>query len=186
MIEPSQSEWWSPIVLVPKPDGSIHFCIDFWEVNKKAKFDTYPMPRADILLNQVGKASYLSSLDLTKGYWQVPLWSWDRKKTAFATPQELFHFTVMPFGFHRAAATFQRLVDCVLGACRSFCMAYLDDILVFSRTWHKHLNHLRKVLQAIRDTGLRANPKKSILGTDELRYLGNVVGQGWIAPRWKR
>lgn len=67
IVEPSHSNWRSPIVLVPKLDGSIRFCIDFREVNKQAKFDAYPMPRANILLEQVGEAIYLSSLDVTKG-----------------------------------------------------------------------------------------------------------------------
>lgn len=132
IIKPSQSDW--RIVLVPKPDGSIRFCIDFREVNKKAKLDAYPMPWMDDLLDQVGEARYLSSLDLTKGYCQVPVRPQDWEKTAFAMPQGLFHFIVMPFGLHRVVATFQRLVDRALGACKSFCVAYLDDILVFSST----------------------------------------------------
>lgn len=111
VIEPSQSEWRSPIVLVPKPDGSIWFCMDYREVNKLAQFDAYLMPQADILIGQLGRAQYLSALDLTKGYWQVPIRPQDRKKTAFTTPSGLYQFRWMPFGLHGAAATFQRLVD---------------------------------------------------------------------------
>lgn len=73
VIEASRNEWRSPIVLVPKPDGTTRFCIDYRELNKVAKFDAYPMPRADILLERLGAARYLSALDLTKGYWQVPV-----------------------------------------------------------------------------------------------------------------
>lgn len=92
VIEPSISAWHSPILLVPKPDNSIWFCIDFREVNKVASFNTYPITRVDILLSQLGEASYMSALDLTKGYWQIPLQSQHRKKTAFATPKILFQF----------------------------------------------------------------------------------------------
>ncbi|XP_054846354.1 uncharacterized protein K02A2.6-like, partial [Eublepharis macularius] len=110
VIEPSRSAWRSPIVLVPKPDGTTRFCIDYRELNKVAQFDAYPMPRADVLVDHLGSARYLSALDLTKGYWQVPVRPADREKTAFATPRGLFQFKKMPFGLHGAAATFQRLV----------------------------------------------------------------------------
>lgn len=96
VIEPSSRTLRNPIVLVPKLDGSVRFCIDFQEVNKIAKFDAYPMPRLDILLSQLGEIQYLSALDLTKGYWQIPLRPQDHPKTAFATPNGLFHFKVMP------------------------------------------------------------------------------------------
>lgn len=111
VIEPSQSAWRSPFVLVLKTDGSIRFCIDYQEVNKIAQFDTYPMPRADLLIDQLGKAQYLSALDLTTGYWKIPVALEDREKTAFATPRGLFQFRRMPFGLHGVAATFQCLVD---------------------------------------------------------------------------
>lgn len=79
VIVPSHSDWRSPIVLVPKPDGSIHFCVDFWEVNCIAKFDAYPMPRTDVLLDRLGSAKILSALDLTKRYWQVPVADEEKK-----------------------------------------------------------------------------------------------------------
>lgn len=146
-----------------QPDSSVHFCIDFLEVNKKAKFDVYPMLRIDLLLDHVGEACYLTSVDLTKGYWHVPLCSEDGEKTAFATQSGLYQFTVMLFGLHGATTTFQQLVDRVLGSYWSFCVAYIDDILSFSRTWEEHLRHLHQVLAAIQETGLKVNPKKSVL-----------------------
>lgn len=89
VIEPLQSTWRSPIVLVPKPDGSIRFCVDYREF---ADFDAYPMPQADILIGQLGEARFLSAIDLTKGYWQVPMNPGDREKMAFATPSGLYQF----------------------------------------------------------------------------------------------
>ena len=102
VIEPSISEWNSPIVLVPKPDGSVQFCIDFREVNKISQFDMYPLPRLDEMVERLGEAQYISTLDLCKGYWQVPLRRQDREKTTFSTPGGLYQFTVLPFGLHGA------------------------------------------------------------------------------------
>lgn len=90
------------------------------------------MPRTDILVSQLGEATYMSTLNLMKGYWQVPLQLKGRENTAFATPKGLFLLVMMPFGLHGAAATFQRLVDTVLGPCEGFTLAYLDDIIVYS------------------------------------------------------
>lgn len=182
VIEPSDGAWRSPVVLVPKPDGSIWFCVDYRGVNALAKFDAYPMPKADILIDQLGTARYLSAPDLTKGYWQVPMHPPDREKTAFATPQGLYQFTRMPFGLHGTAATFQRLVDRALAGCETFARAYIDGIIICSATWEDHLNHLRRVLQALHSAGLRANPTKSRLGFTELKYLGFLVGRGCLRP----
>ena len=111
VIEESHSEWSSPIVMVSKPDGSLRFCNDFRKVNEISKFDAYPMPRVDELLEKIGNARYITTLDLTKGYWQIPLTPRAKENTAFATPDGLFQYTVMPFGLHGAPATFQRLMD---------------------------------------------------------------------------
>lgn len=111
IIEPSRSEWCHPVVLVPKKDNSMRFCIDFRYLNANSKFDSYPTPRIDDLVERLGKAKYLTTIDLCKGYWQVPLTKRSRELTAFRTPLGLFQFTVMPFGLHGAPATFQRLMD---------------------------------------------------------------------------
>lgn len=107
IIELSCSAWRSLVVLVPKPNGSIRFCMDC----SLAKFDAYPIPKVDILIDQLGTARYLSALDFTKGYWQVPVHPPDCEKMAFTMPQGLYQFTLVPFGLHGVAATFQRLVD---------------------------------------------------------------------------
>lgn len=111
VIEPSTSEWRSPVILVPKPDGSRSFCIDFQMVNLISRFDAYPMPQVDELLEHLREAQYISTLDLTKGYWQIPMELGSKEKTAFAMPKGLYQFTRMPFRLHVAPATFQRLID---------------------------------------------------------------------------
>lgn len=122
VIKWANGPWRSPIMLVPKPDGSIRFCICFRKVSKLAQFCADPMRRADILIESVGIAQYLSTLDLTKGYWQVPLRAQDKEKTTFTTPSGLNQFTVMLFGLHGAPATFQWLVDTLLGDCVVFSL----------------------------------------------------------------
>ncbi|KAL1271128.1 hypothetical protein QQF64_030146 [Cirrhinus molitorella] len=149
IIEPSKSEWCHPVVLVPKKDGTLRFCIDFRYLNSVSKFDSYPTPRISDLIDRVGQSEYLTTIDLAKGYWQIPLTSQSRELTAFRTPWGLFHFRVLPFGLHGAPATFQRLIDQILNGL-SFAAAYLDDIVIYSDTWEQHLQHLQEVQEGIK------------------------------------
>ncbi len=139
VIEPSKSEWSSPIVIVPKKDNTLRICIDFRKLNAQSRFDAYPMPRIDDLLERIGQAKYITTLDLCKGYWQVLLEEASRPYMAFRTPLGLFHFTVLLFGLHGAPATFQRLMDQVLRVCEEWSAIYLDDVVIYSTTWEDHL-----------------------------------------------
>ncbi len=132
VIEESHSDWASPIVLVPKTDGSVRFCVDNRKVNAVSKFDAYPMPRVDELFDRLGAARFYLTLDLTKGYWQIPLSPLSKEKTAFTTPFGLHQFVTLPFGFFGAPATFQRLMDKVLRPHSAYASAYLDDIIIHS------------------------------------------------------
>ena len=183
VIEPSNSAWSSPIVLVPKPDGTWRFCNDFRKLNEISKYDAYPMPRIDELIERLGPARYITTLDLTRGYWQVPLTPRAREKTAFTTPEGLFQYRVLPFGVHGAPATFQRLMDRVLRPHRAYAAAYIDDIVVHSTDWESHLEKLTAVLRALRRAGLTANPAKCRLGLEEANYLGHTVGRGCVKPQ---
>ncbi|XP_063334803.1 uncharacterized protein si:ch211-282j22.3 isoform X5 [Pelmatolapia mariae] len=183
IIEASKSEWCHPVVLVPKKDGSIRFCIDFRYLNAISQFDSYPTPRIDDMVERLGKARYLTTIDLCKGYWQVPLTERSKELTAFRTPWGLFQFRVMPFGLHGAPATFQRLMDQVLSDMSDFAAAYLDDIVIFSSTWEEHLQHLEKVLGRLQSAGLTVNPAKCAIAKAETEYLGFVIGNGVIKPQ---
>ena len=105
----------------------------------------YPMPNVQEILDEVGPAKFISTLDLAQGYWQVPMAADSQKVTAFTTPYGLFEFTVMPFGLHNAPATFQRMMNKVLRDCSAFSKSYIDDVVVFSQTWEEHLQPLRAV-----------------------------------------
>ncbi|XP_078793179.1 uncharacterized protein LOC144987743 [Oryzias latipes] len=183
VIEPSTSGWCSPVVLVPKKDGSLRFCIDFRYLNAVSKIQSYPMPRIDELLERVGKSKFITTLDLSKGYWQVALAQETKELTAFTTPYGKFQFKVMPFGLQGAPATFQRLMDEILRDVPQFAAAYLDDVIIFSHSWRDHMSHLRHVLHLIKAAGLTINPGKCVVAQQQVEYLGHVVGQGLVKPR---
>ena len=110
IVEPSNSPYASPVVLVKKKDGTNRFCIDFRKINKLTIFDAEPLPNPDEIFSKLSKDQYFSKFDLSKGYWQIPLNSDDKAKTAFLTPNGLYQFKVMPFGLVNAPATFTRIM----------------------------------------------------------------------------
>ena len=147
VVQPSSSPWASPVVMVRKKDGSHRFCVDYRELNAITKADTFPLPRIDDLLDQLGRSHYFTTLDLASGYWQIKVSPESREKTAFVTPQGLFEFRVMPFGLTNAPAVFQRLMQRVLmglnpAGGKDFVAVYIDDVLVFSHSLEDHLEHL--------------------------------------------
>ncbi|CAM4549050.1 unnamed protein product [Caretta caretta] len=132
VICPSGSAWASPVVLVPNPDGEICFCVDYRKLNAVTRPDNCPMPCTDELLEKLGQAQFISTLDLTKRYWQVPLDESTKERSAFITHVGLYEFNVLPFGLQNAPTTFQRLVDGLLVGLEEYAVAYLDDVAIFS------------------------------------------------------
>ena len=177
IIEPSQSDWASPIVLVRKKDSSIRLCVDYRKLNAQTRMDAYPMPRIEDILDWVGKAKFISTVDLTRGYWQVPLAAEDKHKTAFTSPFGLYQFCVMPFGLNGAPATFQRLMNEVVRDMEKFAHAYLDDLVIFSDTWEEHHSDLRAILEKVQLFALTAKMAKCQWAMTECSYLGHVIGQ---------
>ncbi|KAL5460004.1 hypothetical protein EMCRGX_G033412 [Ephydatia muelleri] len=164
VIEPSDSSWSSPVVLAKKKDGSLRFCVDY---------------RKDTL----GGSKFFTTLDLASGYWQVEVATEDRPKTAFVTPEGLFQFKVMPFGLCNAPATFQRLMDRVLGGLKwSSCLVYFDDIIVIGSTFSEHLKHLAAVLTHLRQSGLKLNPTKCKLCQQQVTFL-TIIGPVFAAVK---
>jgi len=186
IIEPSASEWAAPIVLVRKKDGSIRLYVDYRKLNSISNVDPYPMPRIDELIDRLGQAKFITTLDLTKGYWQVPVAQSAQDRTAFTTPFGLYQFKVMPFGLQGAPATFQRLMDRLLRGLEDFTGAYLDDLVIFSSTWEEHIQRITLVLDRLRAAGLTAKPKKCKFGMKECVYLGYIVGNGVVRPEMSK
>ena len=182
VVEESNSAWASPIVVVTKNDGSNRICVDYRKLNARTKFDAYPMPRIDEMLDTIGRATYLTTIDLAKGYWQVPMEPGDREKTAFTSPLGLLQFTVMPFGLSGAPATFQRLMDNVLRGTEEYAGVYLDDVIVHSDSWKEHLTQVAEILERLRRAGLTIKLKKCSFGVAECAYLGHQIGRGGVRP----
>ena len=180
VIQPSDSPWSAPIVLVRKKDGSHRFCVDYRRLNDVTRKDAYPLPSIEENLNALGGNTWFATLDLASGYWQVAVAPEDRPKTAFSTSQGLFEWTVMPFGLCNAPSTFERLMDSILKELLGkSVVVYLDDVIVFGTTFEELLLRLKEVFQKIREAGLKLKPKKCHLCRRQVEFLGHVVsGEG--------
>ncbi len=178
---PSSSAWSSPCLLVPKPDGSHRFCTDYRKVNAITKPDSFPLPLMEDCVDDVGSARFVTKLDLLKGYWQVPLTERAAEISAFVTPDNFLNYTVMAFGLRNAPATFQRLMNTILGDVAN-CKAYLDDIVVFSSSWREHVNTLFTVFTRLFNASLTLNLAKCEFAKATVTYLGKQVGQGQVRP----
>lgn len=177
VVEPSHSSWNSPVLLVRKKTGEYRFCFDGRRLNSVTKTDAYPLPRVDTILSMLRDAKYMSSIDLRKAFWQIPLDEDSKEKTAFSVPgRGLFHFKVVPFGFVNSAQCQQRLMDAVFGPKlepKVFC--YLDDIIVTSSSFEEHIEILKEVFLRLKEANLTINLEKCEFFKTSLKYLGFVV-----------
>lgn len=178
-VQPSQSPWSSPCLLVPKPDTTYRFCTDYRKVNSLTKPDS--LPRMEDCVDRIGAARYITKLDLLKGYWQVPLTDRASEISAFVTPDNFLQYSVMAFGMRNAPATFQRLMHRVLSGVAN-CEAYLDDVVIFSDTWENHLETLTEVFSRLAEASLTLNLAKCDFAKAIVTYLGKKVGHGQVCP----
>jgi len=178
VIEPSNSPWCSPVLLVKKPTGEYRFCFDGRSLNEVTEPDPYPMPDINRILCMLRGAKYISSIDLRKAFWQVPLDPESRPKTAFSIiGKGLFQFRVMPFGLCNAAQTQQRLVDSIFGPkYEPHLFSYIDDLLLLSSTFEEHLSLLEEVKSKLQDANLTINLDKCEFFKSSLKFLGFIVG----------
>lgn len=176
VIKPSFSSWNSPILLVKKRSGENRFCFDGRRLNEVTKPDAYPMPYITTILDQLRDARYISSIDLKKAFWQIPLSAESCEKTAFTVPgRGLFEFNVLPFGLHNSPQTLQRLMDKIFGPKFDKVFVYLDDIIIVSSTFEEHISLLKEVYERLKKAGLNVNFEKCEFCRNSLKYLGFVV-----------
>ena len=151
----SESAWAFPVVLIKKKDGTWRMCIDI-RLNRITKTDAYPLRRVDDAIDAIGNAQFLSTLDLVKAYNQLALDEESQEKCAFVTHSGLYQCTTVPFGIKNGPGSFQRLIDQVLkGLNWKQCIAYLDDILIFSNTFGEHLVRLENVFKRLQEHNLK-------------------------------
>lgn len=177
LIEPSTSPWSSPAIMVPKKDGGIRFCIDYRKLNQRTIPDSMPLPRCDDSLDALGGAKWFSTMDLRSGFHQQALAKESRPYTAFCIPGSgLWQWKVVPFGAMNSPAEFERLMERVFsGLTYVTLLLYLDDIIVFGKTFEVHLKNLAEVLQRLADANLKLNPEKCMLFKTQVSFLGHMV-----------
>ncbi|KAI3505229.1 hypothetical protein L1887_27219 [Cichorium endivia] len=180
-IRPSCSPWGAPILFVKKNDGSNRMCIDYRELNKLTVKNRYPLPRIDDLFDQLQGASWFSKINLRSGYHQMRVREEDVQKTAFRTRYGHFEFVVMSFGLTNAPAAFMDLMNRV---CRPMLdrsvIVFIDDILVYSRSKEQHEQHLKEVLETLRNEKLYAKLSKCDFWLREVQFLGHIVNEQGI------
>jgi Reverse transcriptase (RNA-dependent DNA polymerase) len=178
VIEQSSSPCRFPVMLTSKMDGSMRFCVDYRRLNEVTIPDTYRLPRQDDTMDALGGSTMFSVLDLSHGFHQLPLDKTSRAKTAFSTRRGLYQWTTVPFGIRNGPAAFQRLLDSVLaGLTFECCILYLDDIIVYSKSFEQHLDALDKVFTALRDARLKLNASESSFGVNRVTYLRRIISK---------
>ncbi|XP_064463444.1 uncharacterized protein LOC135374410 [Ornithodoros turicata] len=182
IIEPGNSDFASPILLVEVPGKNPRPCIDYRRLNAVTKDLTYPISNIEERVEKVSGAKYISTIDLVRGYWQVPLTDKASRYAAFITHMGTFRPRKLAFGLKNAPFCFSQLMDRVLRGLESYALPYLDDVAIFSNTWEEHLAHLRSVFQRLKEAGLTVKTKKCHLGGAEVEYLCHIVGQGKRRP----
>lgn len=179
--QPGSGQWASAMHMVEKKNGGWRICGDYRCLNKVTVPDRYPIPHLQDFAHKLHGCTIFSTINLTRAYHQIPMAAQDKEKTALITPFGLFEFNAMPFGLKNAAQTFQRFIDTVLRGL-DFCFCYLDDILIASQTDLEHREHLRQVLQRLKEYGLSINIEKCNLGQQEVKYLGCTINKDGTKP----
>jgi hypothetical protein len=167
--------------MVLKKDDTWQMCVDYRALNKITVKNRYPLPCIDDLLDQLKNVLYFTKLDLHSGYHQIRVTEHDAWKTAFKTKQGLFEWLVISFGICNALTTFVHVMNDVFRPfLDDFVIGYLDDILIFSRTWDEHVRHVKQVLDTLQREKLYVKLSKCEFGKTALVYLRHIVGGGQL------
>lgn len=186
LIEESYSPFAAPVTLVYKKEEGrkTRLCIDFRDLNKLVIPQSQPFPLIEDLMTKTRNCKYFSTLDINSAFWSIPLRIEDRKKTAFVTQEGQFQWTCLPFGLKTSPAIFQRILSNIIRKHKlsDFTVNYIDDILIFSKSFNEHMKHIEQLLEAIRKEGFRLKFTKCKFAESSVKYLGHVISNNSICP----
>lgn len=181
-IQPSSSPYSSPVLLVRKKTSDWHLCVDFRRLNAVTVKNKYPLPLVEELLEELQGAEWFTTLDLCSGFHQIRMAAGDEFKTAFQTHNGHYEYKVMPYGVTRGPGTFQTIMNAILAPLLRICaIVFIDDILIYSKTWADHLQHISQVLQLLQKHSFHVKLSKCSFAQKQLCYLGHVVSAQGVA-----
>lgn len=182
IIVEGESDFTAPMILVEAPGKDPRPCIDYRKLNEITRAEFFPLPNIEDRVQQVASAKYITVLDLTKGYWQIPMTPRAQRVAAFVTSFGSYLPVTMPFGTLNASYRFSKFMDKMLRGLEKFCLPYLDDMAIFSETWEDHMQHIESVLIRVRDAKVKIKLAKCKFAQKTVQYLGHVVGEGKRKP----
>lgn len=178
IIRESSSPFASPIVVVRKKNGEVRLCIDYRKLNLQTIKDAYPLPNLEESFSALTGSKWFSVLDLKSGYYQIQMEEEDKAKTAFVTPLGFWEFNQMPQGVTNAPSTFQRLMERCMGDLHlKEVLVFLDDLIIYSDTLEEHERRLLRVLNRLKEYGLKLAPEKCRFFQKSVKYLGHIVSE---------
>lgn len=185
IIRESRSPWAFPIVMVPKPDGTIRFCTDFSKLTPHVKYDAFPLPRIDDTLDRLAGAKYFTTLDAASGYWQIPVEESDKEILSFITPIGSYSYNVMPMGYCNASGEYQRIATTgPLAPFMHYCLlVYIDDDIIFSKTYQDHIRDVKAVLSALSQHEWKLKLSKCKFAHTTIDFLGHTVSHNQITVK---
>lgn len=186
LIEESYSPFAAPVTLAFKRDENkrSRLCIDFRELNKIVIPQAQPFPLIEDLVIKARNCEFYTTLDINSAFWSIPLRVEDRQKTGFVTQEGHFQWTCLPFGLKTSPKIFQRILSNILRKhnLKGFSDNYIDDILIFSKSFEKHIEHIEEVIKAILSEGFRLKFKKCSFAVESVKYLGHIIGNNTVRP----
>lgn len=181
VIRESSSPFASPIVVVRKKNGTVRLCIDYRKLNAQTIKDAYALPKLEDTFSALSGSTWFSTLDLKSGYYQIEMEEKDKSKTAFVCPLGFYEFNRMPQGVTNAPSTFQRLMERCMGDMNlKEALVFIDDLIVFAPTLEEHEQRLMRVLQRLKEFGLKLSVEKCVFFQTSVRYLGHVVSSNGV------
>ncbi|KAL7631477.1 UNVERIFIED_CONTAM: hypothetical protein RMT77_018226 [Armadillidium vulgare] len=177
IIRKSDSPYASPIVIVKKKDGTNRVCADFRKLNKITVFDPEPMNTTEELFAKLGQDKYFSKIDLSKGYWQIPMDQKDIPKTAFVIPEGHYEFLKMPFGLVNSGATLVRTLRRILDGMKN-TDSFIDDLIIHTGSWDEHIKELSELLRRLSSAGFTIRPSKCMFAMEDIEFVGHSIKRG--------